>query len=94
MAPRPARTVVGSTATEKRAPGGRVTEIEVRSGASTYYLKPQFTPGSAAPGNAQSGSLRTPQWNVLNFDLPTARSSDRRANGPESTPVPPPPRTN
>jgi len=67
---------------ETRLPGGRVTEIEVRSGGSTYYLHPQ-----TAAGGAQRDSARTTQWNILNFNTP---QSGRNASPP--APVPPPPR--
>ncbi len=55
--------------TEKRAPGGKVTEVKVTSGKSTYYLKPNDPAGSALPGDAQSNTARPAQWKVKEFDL-------------------------
>lgn len=76
-----------NTEGETRLPGGRVTEIEVNRGTSTYYLRPQ-----TAAGGVQRDSGRTVQWNVFNFDLP-ARRSERSTAAPDSAaPVPPPPR--
>jgi hypothetical protein len=54
--------------TEKRT-GGKVTEIQVKSGNSTYYLKPNDQAGSAQPGDAQSHVTRPPQWQIKEFDL-------------------------
>lgn len=54
--------------TEKRAPGGKVTETKVTSGKSTYYLKPNETPGTV-PGDTQSSANRGAQWEVGEFDL-------------------------
>lgn len=73
------------SSTETRLPGGRVTEIEVRSGASRYYLQPQ-----TAAGGARSDSPRPVQWNILNFDLP--RAANPSAGAATAAPVPPPPR--
>lgn len=49
---------------------GKVTEIKVNSGNSTYYLKPNSPAGSALPGDAQSSSMRAAQWEVLEFGNP------------------------
>jgi hypothetical protein len=67
---------------EKRAPGGRITEIKVTSGNSTYYLKPDDPAGG--PGN----SVRTAQWEILRFDL---RTPNETVEAAASTPLPPPP---
>lgn len=77
---------------ETRLPGGRVTEVEVRSGGSTYYVRPQ-----SATGASQAG--RTAQWNILNFDTargaapPAARDAAPTAAPamPAPAEVPPPP---
>ncbi|MFC7517749.1 DUF2782 domain-containing protein [Herbaspirillum sp. GCM10030257] len=80
---------------EKRAPGGRVTEIKVTSGGSTYYLKPDVAAGSALPGDAQNSGLRAAQWEVLEFDL--SRSKDAKeadavpTEATDTAAVPPPP---
>ena len=80
---------------EKRAPGGRVTEIKVTSGGSTYYLKPDMTAGSTLPGDAQSSGLRAAQWEVLQFDLSPSQDAKEaeavQTNATDAAPVPPPP---
>lgn len=68
----PAVTIRGSKPqtqiTEKREQG-RVTSVKVKSGNSTYYLKPNVPAGSALPGDAQSDSTRGAQWQIMEFDL-------------------------
>ena len=54
---------------EKRAPGGKVTEVKVTSGGSTYVVKPNDPAGSSLPGDGQSNTMRAPQWEVKEFDL-------------------------
>ncbi|MEO8169573.1 MAG: DUF2782 domain-containing protein [Oxalobacteraceae bacterium] len=54
--------------TEKRQQG-KVTEVKVKSGKSTYYLKPADPAGSAMRGDGQSDEMRAAQWQVLEFDL-------------------------
>lgn len=55
--------------TEKRSQG-KVKEVKVQTGGSTYYLKPNEPAGSALPGDAESNSVRAPQWQVLEFGQP------------------------
>lgn len=54
--------------TEKRQQG-KVTEIEVKTGNSTYYLKPVDPAGSAMRGDGQSNEIRAAQWPVMEFDM-------------------------
>lgn len=87
----PPRTSAPASTTEKRAPGGRVTEIRVSNGGSTYYLRPQ-SPASTA---LSAGEGRTTQWNVLNFELPGSAKPERSVSDATApAPVPPPPRAN
>ncbi len=72
--------------TEKRQ-RGKVTEIKVQSGKSTYYLKPNEPAGSALPGDAQSNSIRAPQWQIKEFDL--GRKPETQAAEAAQTPAPP-----
>lgn len=58
----------GKQITEKRQQG-KVTEVKVKSGKSTYYLKPVDPAGSAMRGDGQSDEMRAAQWPVLEFDL-------------------------
>jgi hypothetical protein len=53
----------GSEISEKRAPGGQITEIKVKSGGSTYYLRPK-----PATGNSPSDDVSVPQWVIYEFD--------------------------
>lgn len=63
---------------EKRAAGGRVTEIRVENGNSTYYMQPD-----------QAGGLRAPQWEIFRFDLKRTDDAAKAADVP-----PPPAPTN
>lgn len=73
--------------TEKRKQG-KVTEVKVHSGKSTYYLKSNEPSGSAQPGDAQSNAIRAPQWQVKEFDLGGVKQA-KEAEA-EQTPAPPP----
>jgi hypothetical protein len=69
----PAVTIPGGgqperSITEKREQG-RVTEVEVRTGRSTYVVKPLNPAGSALPGDTQSNTNRAAQFKVKEFDL-------------------------
>jgi hypothetical protein len=78
-----------STVTEKRAPGGKVTEIKVTNGKSTYYLKPNDPVGSAAPGDTQSSTNRGAQWEVMEFDLGRRAEQKKEEQAAEAAPTPP-----
>lgn len=73
-----------SKVTEKKE-GGKVTEVKVQSGKSTYYLKPNEQPGNAQPGDAQSTANRPAQWKVMEFDLGTVPQSPE-SNGAQAEP--------
>ena len=69
--------------------GGQVTEVEVTTpGGSHYYMKP-----NTQPGNAQTNSIRAPQWKVGEFDLSGKRkaTSESGTNAPTTADAPPPP---
>ena len=77
--------------TEKKE-GGRVTEVQVKSGKSTYVMKPNVPAGNAQPGDAQSSAIRAPQWQVLEFDLgKKKKNTEPREDDTPAAPVPPPP---
>jgi hypothetical protein len=78
-----------SVVTEKRAYGGRVTEIEVQSGRSTYYLQPNAQGGSSSAGDTDSNRMRAPQWRVGEFDLRRGDEKKRAAEVKAGTPPPP-----
>jgi hypothetical protein len=75
---------------EKRAAGGKVTEVQVTSGKSTYVLKANDSSGSALPGDTQGSFMRAPQWEVLEFDLGRPKDA-KEAEAAEAAPVPAPP---
>jgi hypothetical protein len=78
-----------SVVTEKRAYGGRVTEIEVQSGRSTYYLQPNAQGGSAAAGDPDNNRMRGPQWRIGEFDLRRGGETKRASEAAAGTPPPP-----
>lgn len=73
--------------TERREQG-IVKEVKVKSGDSTYYLKPK---GAAAgpPGDAHGSEISVPQWSVKEFDLGQRTESDKETakepNPPSAT---------
>ena len=78
-----------SKITEKREQG-KVTEVKVTSGASTYSLKPNTPAGSALPGDAVGSANRGPQWQVMEFDLgkkKKTQSEQEAADTPPPTPA-------
>ena len=79
--------------TEKRE-GGRTTEVQVSTGKSSYTMKaPQ--PGSVNDqAGLAGGTLRPPQWKVLEFDFSKKKQKDLEAAAAEApvlAPAPPPP---
>ncbi|HJV84801.1 MAG TPA: DUF2782 domain-containing protein [Noviherbaspirillum sp.] len=76
--------------TQKRAPGGKVTEVKVTTGGSTYVVKSNDQAGSALPGDAQSSTMRPAQWEVLEFDLGKSREAKEAEEAQAGTlPAPP-----
>ena len=76
---------------EKRD-GGRVTEVQVTTGKSSYTMKANPPGAVAQPGDPASGTLRPPQWKVMEFDL---FSKKKQKEGEETeaaaAAAPPPP---
>jgi hypothetical protein len=73
---------------------GKVTEVKVQSGGSTYYLKPNEQSGSALPGDVESKPMRGSQWQVLEFDMkpqkdqkPVEQAPDAPQPAPASAPT-------
>lgn len=81
--------------TEKREQG-RVTEVKVKKGKNTYFVKPNTPLGSAMPGDAQAAGNRGAQWQVLEFDgalkTPPAPPAPPAAKDADKTEAPPPPK--
>jgi len=67
---------------------GKVTEVKVKSGKSTYYLKPNDPAGSALRGDAQSNQIRGAQWEVKQFDLGQKKQAAKEDS--DKAPVLPP----
>lgn len=86
----PSRT--GTQIIEKRD-GGQVTEVEVISHGSHYYMKPNNPPGNTPPHSVTGNAIRAPQWKVGEFDLSGKRKAANQdgTNAPEAADVPPPP---
>ncbi|MFK3741135.1 hypothetical protein [Massilia sp. TN1-12] len=84
----PATTIPPKRGTEikETRDGGQVTEVEVTAGGSHYYMKP-----NAQPGNAQTNSIRAPQWKVGEFDFSGKRKATNDSATPTPADVPPPP---
>jgi len=73
----------GTKITEKRQQG-KVTEVKVKSGKSTYYLKPNEPAGSAARGDLQSDEVRPAQWQILEFDLGGKKTNEKEVEPPQT----------
>lgn len=63
---------------------GKVTEVKVKSGASTYYLKPNEQAGSALGGDVESSPMRGSQWQVLEFDMKPRRDQKQVDQTPDA----------
>ena len=82
----------GADINEKRD-GGRVTEVQVTTGGSSYTMK-GAEPGSVAQtGDATGSTLRPPQWKVMEFDFfkKKQKEGEEADAGKASAPPPPPP---
>jgi hypothetical protein len=75
---------------EKRAPGGKVTEVKVTAGGSSYVVKPNEGAGSAQPGDLQSNTIRPAQWEVKEFDLGRPKTKEQEEAQAADVPAPPP----
>ena len=96
----PATTIPPRRGTQikEKKQGGVVTEVEVFSGGSHYYMKPNVPAGNAQPGDVESSAIRAPQWKVLEFDMNRKRKEAGATEGPAegapapaAVPAPPPP---
>jgi hypothetical protein len=58
--------------TEKKSQG-RVTEVKVETGKTTYYAHPNDPGGSALPGDAQSSTTRPVQFQIGEFGKPKTK---------------------
>ncbi len=84
------KSAKGTKITEKKT-GGRVTEVKVESGPSTYTMKPNTPAGNAQVGDVQSGNaIRPPQWTILEFGPGKKKPP---VEGADATVDAPPPKT-
>ncbi|AMO93695.1 hypothetical protein CFter6_0977 [Collimonas fungivorans] len=67
---------------------GRVTEVKVESGGSTYYVKPGSQAGTLQPGDSIP---RGAQWQIKEFDLgQKARKPGEAVQSDSDAGLPPP----
>lgn len=64
--------------TEKKSQG-KVTEVKVQTGKSTYYAKPNDPAGSAMRGDGQSDTTRPVQFKVGEFGPPKNKQAEEAA---------------
>lgn len=76
--------------TERRDNSGNVVEATVKSGPSTYTLRPTHPVGSSLPGDAMSGPARGPQWTVMTFGGKKKKNPEDEAAADTDAPPPPP----
>ncbi|ELX12621.1 hypothetical protein Jab_1c12360 [Janthinobacterium sp. HH01] len=75
--------------TEKRDNSGQVVEATVKSGPSTYKVKPNHPAGTALPGDAMGSANRGPQWTVMEFDIGKKKKKTTEEDGSTDTAAPP-----
>jgi hypothetical protein len=77
--------------TQRRAVGGQVTEVQVKSGVSTYTMQAN-TPGLIQePDDRANGNLQPPMWKIFEFDLFNKNKREAQEAAAATTPPPPPP---
>lgn len=74
-----------SEITESRGPGGEIKEIKVKSGGSTYYLRPRSSTATAVGDN-----VSTPQWVIHEFDAGIPKRDKEPVQPQRLEPAPPP----
>ncbi|MEC5160882.1 hypothetical protein ACFDR9_002375 [Janthinobacterium sp. CG_23.3] len=74
--------------TEKREQG-KVTEVKVTTGKSTYYVKPNTPAGSAVPGDLTGSANRGPQWKVMEFGPGKKKQDPKEQEAADNAPPPP-----
>jgi hypothetical protein len=84
---KPAETKI----TERRDNSGNVVEATVKSGPSTYTLRPNHPVGTSVPGDAMSGAPRGAQWTLFEFDLGKKKKAPEDDAASDNNPPPQPP---
>lgn len=73
----------------ERKEGGVTKEVTVKSGKSTYIMRPNVPAGNAQPGDGQSSAIRAPQWKVMEFELGKKKKKTDKEDVPaDTTPAP------
>ena len=89
VTPAPGRR--GETKVSEKREGGRITEVEVNTGKSTYTMKAP-PPGSVMQqGDITGSTLRPPQWKVMEFDIGKKKQAEGEQGATADAPPPPPP---
>lgn len=78
--------------TRERREGGKVTEVEVTSGGSTYKLQANPNVGNAPEGTVQGTSNRPALWSIFQFGGPKKESKEEKEVEPVLQPAPPKPK--
>jgi hypothetical protein len=84
---KPAETQIS----ERRDNSGNVVETTVKSGPSTYTLRPNHPASTALPGDRTGGNLRGAQWTVMEFDLGQKKKKAPEEEAADTSTPPPPP---
>lgn len=80
-----------SKITERRDNSGNVVEATVKSGPSTYTVKPNHPVGASLPGDMTSGNPRGPQWTIFEFGNKKKKTPEEETAVDTDAPPPPPP---
>jgi hypothetical protein len=75
----------------ERRDGGQVSEVQITSGKSSYTMKANPPTTISQPADPASGSLRPPQWKVMEFDLFSKKKPKEGEEAEAATAVAPPP---
>ena len=71
-----------STTLKQSSAQGKATQVEVKKGKNTYYVKSNEPKGSALRGDAQSNPIGGTQWKIMEFN-----SKQKKPNPAPAAPV-------
>lgn len=77
-----------TTTLKQSSAQGKTTEVEVKRGKNTYYVKPNEPKGSALRGDVQTNPIRGTQWKVMDFNA-KPKKPDPRTTAPAAESAPP-----
>ena len=78
---RPGDDAPSGNSIKERRDHGQTKEIEVKSGPSTYYVRPNPQLGGSTPGDAQSPPPSSAQWKVGEFDWGVKKPQEGDTDG-------------